>query len=61
MLPAKYQPNPPGGTRMVFTTYGHGGQLEFRIKQLMGGVSKCLPYIVYHFWGKLLCTRISLS
>ena len=36
MLPAKYQPNPPGGSereviRMVFTIYGHGGHLEFRI------------------------------
>ena len=36
MLPAKYQPNPPGGSGkevilMVFTIYGHGGHLEFRI------------------------------
>ena len=36
MLPAKYQPNPPNGSgeeviRMVFTLYGHGGHLEFRI------------------------------
>ena len=35
-LPAKYQPNPPGGSvveviQMVFTIYGHGGHLEFRI------------------------------
>ena len=32
MLPAKYQPNPPGGSgeedfRRVFTIFGHGGQL----------------------------------
>ena len=36
MLPAKYQPNPPGGFGeeviwMVFTIYGHGGHLEFQI------------------------------
>ena len=35
MLPAKYQPNPPGGSGeeviwMVFTIYGH----EFRIMTL---------------------------
>ena len=36
MLPAKYQPNPLGGSGeeviwMVFTIYGHGGHLEFQI------------------------------
>ena len=36
MLHAKYQPNPTGISGkeviwMVFTTYGHGGHLEFRI------------------------------
>ena len=36
MLPAKYQPNPPGGSGeeviwMVFTINGHGGHLEFQI------------------------------
>ena len=36
MLPAKYQPYLPGGSGeegigMVFTIYGHGGHLEFRI------------------------------
>ena len=36
MLPAKYKPNPPGGSgeeviRMVFTVYGHGGHLELPI------------------------------
>ena len=36
MLPAKYQPNPLGGSgeeviRMVFTIYGHGCHLEFQI------------------------------
>ena len=35
-LPAKYQPNWPCGSgeevvRMVFTVYGHGGHLEFRL------------------------------
>ena len=34
MLPAKYQPNQPGGSEeegigMGFTIYGHGGHLEF--------------------------------
>ena len=36
MLPKKYQPNYPGGSReeviwMVFNIYGHGDHLEFRI------------------------------
>ena len=36
MLPAKYQPNRPGGSgveviRMVFSIYGHGGHLEIQI------------------------------
>ena len=36
MLPAKYQPNLPGGSgeeviSMVVTIYGHGGHLEFQI------------------------------
>ena len=36
MLPAKYQPNRPYGSReevvyMVFTIYGYVGHLEFRI------------------------------
>ena len=35
MLPAKYQPNLPGGSgeviHMIFTIYGHGGHLEFHI------------------------------
>ena len=35
MLPAKYQPNLPCGFGeviwTVFTIYGHGGHLEFRI------------------------------
>ena len=36
MLPAKYQPNLSGGSGedvigIVFTIYGHGGHLEFRI------------------------------
>ena len=36
MLPAKYQPNPPGVSEeedfwMVFNIYGHGGHLEFQI------------------------------
>ena len=40
MLPAKYQPNRPGGCGgedflMVFTIYGHGGHLEFRIKTIL--------------------------
>ena len=36
MLPAKYQPNMPGGSgeeviRMIFTIYGHGGHRGFQI------------------------------
>ena len=36
MLPAKYQPNPPGGSGeevvwIFYTIYGHGGHLEFQI------------------------------
>ena len=39
MLPGKYQPYPPGGSGeevilIVFTIYGHGGHLEFRIKTI---------------------------
>ena len=40
MLPAKYQPNPPGGSGeedflIVFTIFGHGGHLELRIKTIL--------------------------
>ena len=40
MLSAKYQPDRPGGSGeevvcMVFTIYGHGGHLEFRIKTIL--------------------------
>ena len=40
MLPAKYQPNPPGVSGeedflMVFTMYGHCGHLEFWIKTIL--------------------------
>ena len=40
MLPAKYQPNLPGGSGeedfwTVFTIFGHGGHLEFRIKTIL--------------------------
>ena len=40
MLPAKYQPNLPGGSGeedfwRVFTIFGHGGHLEFRIKTIL--------------------------
>ena len=40
MLPAKYQPNPPGGSGekyfwSVFTIFGHGGHLEFRINTIL--------------------------
>ena len=40
MLPAKYQPNPPGGSGeedvlRVFIIYGHSGHLEFRIKTIL--------------------------
>ena len=55
MLPAKYQPNPPGGSGeknffMFFTIFGHGGHLEFRIKTILAifrknrnlGIRECL-------------------
>ena len=40
MLPAKYQPNPPGGSGeedfwRVFTIFGHGDHLEFRIETIL--------------------------
>ena len=41
MLPAKYQPNPPGGSgeedflMFFFYIFGHGGHLEFRIKTIL--------------------------
>ena len=40
MLPAKYQPNPPGGSGeedfwKVFTIFGHGSHLEFQIKTIL--------------------------
>ena len=40
MLPAKYQPNRPSGSGeedfwRVFTIFGHGGHLEFRIKSIL--------------------------
>ena len=40
MLPAKYQPNPPGGSGEedffnVFYHIWHGGHLEFRIKTIL--------------------------
>ena len=52
MHPAKYQPNPPGGSGvevicMVFTIYGHGGHLEF---QIMTHFSLIL--YIYHINGK---------
>ena len=56
MLPAKYQPNPPGGSGeeviwMVFTIYGHGGHLEF---QTMTHFSLIL--YIYH-----ICTKYEIS
>ena len=56
MLPAKYQPNPPSGSgeedfRRVFTIFGHGGHLEFRIKNHFSYFSfpHCLNAI-YEIW-----------
>ena len=52
MLPAKYQPYPPGGSGeevilMVFTIYGHGGHLEFQI------ITPILAYMyIYHINAK---------
>ena len=52
MVPAKYQPNRPGGSGeeviwMVFTIYGHGGHLEF---QIMTHFSLIL--YIYHICAK---------
>ena len=55
MLPAKYQPNPPGGSgedfRMVFTIYGHGSYLEFRNQNHFSFFSfpQCLD-ATYEIW-----------
>ena len=52
MLPAKYQPNRPGGSGeeefwMVFTIYGHGGHLEFQIM-----IHFCLILYIHHINAK---------
>ena len=52
MLPAQYQPNPPGGSGeeiiwMVFTIYGHGGHLEFQIMTRFS-----LILYIYHICAK---------
>ena len=58
MLPAKYQPNRPGGSGeedlwMVFTIYGHGGHLEFQIM-----IHFCLILYIHHINAKY---KISLK
>ena len=52
MLPAKYQPNHPGGSGgedflMVFTIYGHDGHLEFQIMTHF-----CLILYIHHINAK---------
>ena len=52
MLPAKYQPNRPGGSGeedflMVFTIYGNGGHLEFQIMTHF-----CLILYIHHINAK---------
>ena len=52
MLPAKYPPNPLGGSGeeviwMVFTIYGHGGHLEFQIRTHFS-----LILYIYHICAK---------
>ena len=56
MLPAKYQPNPPGGSGeedfwRVFTIFVHGGHLEFQIKTILAIFSfpQCLD-ATYEIW-----------
>ena len=56
MLPAKYQPNPPGGSGVEdflkdFIIYGHGGHLEFQIMTYFSYFSfpKCLD-ATYEIW-----------
>ena len=52
MLPAKYQPNRPGGSGeeviwMVFTIYGHGGHPDFQIMTYFS-----LILYIYHITAK---------
>ena len=52
MLPAKYQPNRPGGSGveviwMIFTIYGHGGHLDFQIMTHF-----CLVLYIHHINAK---------
>ena len=55
MLPAKYQPNPPAGSGeedflMVFTIYGHGGHLEFRIKSILAIFCSPSAWMLHEIW-----------
>ena len=55
MLPAKYQPNPPGGSGedfwMVFIIYAHGGHLEFRIKTILAIVRSPSAWMLHMKFG----------
>ena len=56
MLPAKYQPNMPGGSGeedllMVFTIYGHGGHLEFRIKTILAIIRSPRAWMLHMKFG----------
>ena len=56
MLPAKYQPNPPGGSGeedfwRVFTIFGHGGHLEYRIKTILAIFRSPSAWMLYMKFG----------
>ena len=56
MLPAKYQPNPPGGSGeedfwRVFTTHGHGGHLEFQIKTILAMLCSPSAWMLHMKFG----------
>ena len=51
MLPAKYQPNPPGGSREGFTIYGHVGHLKFLIKIILSTFRSPRAWMLYMKFG----------
>ena len=59
MLPAKYQPNPPCGSGeedflRVFTIFGHGGHLEFRIKTILAIFRSPSAWMLHMKFGYIL-------
>ena len=55
MLPAKYQPNPLGGSGEEkflkgFTIFGHGVHLEFRIKTILAIFCSPSAWMLHEIW-----------